>query len=309
MRGWALTLACVMAMTLGPEPAAAEDPRPLRFVTYNVFHGGPSSGLRGDAAKLDQRLVLAARALAELAPDVVAVQEASSGLGRRNVAERLAERLGFEYVHAPATSRLFPMSALNWLAVHLINFSEGPALLSRWPIVGSEVYDLPRCRRYLDPRVMLGVVLRTPWGDVNVYSVHTSNDPCQAKRIGEIVDVRRGRLPSIVMGDFNALESAPAIAALRQEHGFVDAFRALNAHEPGLTSRQMVGDPERTVRRRIDYVFVVRGNESPGRVIGSRIVLDAPGQADDGSALWPSDHYGVLADVDLVRAGVGHAGP
>jgi hypothetical protein len=27
--------------------------------------------------------------------------------------------------------------------------------------------------------------------------------------------------------------------------------------------------------------------------------LDQPGRLDDGSTLWPSDHYGVLADIEM----------
>jgi hypothetical protein len=32
-------------------------------------------------------------------------------------------------------------------------------------------------------------------------------------------------------------------------------------------------------------------------VAASRIVLDTPHRLPDGSTLWPSDHYGVLADL------------
>jgi hypothetical protein len=31
--------------------------------------------------------------------------------------------------------------------------------------------------------------------------------------------------------------------------------------------------------------------------MASRVVVDAPGHLPDGSVLWPSDHYGVLADL------------
>jgi hypothetical protein len=29
----------------------------------------------------------------------------------------------------------------------------------------------------------------------------------------------------------------------------------------------------------------------------SRVVVDAPSRLPDGTPLWPSDHYGVLADL------------
>jgi hypothetical protein len=34
-------------------------------------------------------------------------------------------------------------------------------------------------------------------------------------------------------------------------------------------------------------------------VVASRVVLDAPGRRPDGRPLWPSDHYGVLAEIVL----------
>jgi hypothetical protein len=29
------------------------------------------------------------------------------------------------------------------------------------------------------------------------------------------------------------------------------------------------------------------------------VVLNTPGALDDGQVLWPSDHYGVLAELDV----------
>jgi hypothetical protein len=29
------------------------------------------------------------------------------------------------------------------------------------------------------------------------------------------------------------------------------------------------------------------------------VVFDQPGRLPDGTVLWPSDHYGVLADIDI----------
>jgi hypothetical protein len=41
-------------------------------------------------------------------------------------------------------------------------------------------------------------------------------------------------------------------------------------------------------------------------VLSSRVVLDKPERRRDGSTLWPSDHYGVLADVELGAATAAH---
>jgi hypothetical protein len=54
-----------------------------------------------------------------------------------------------------------------------------------------------------------------------------------------------------------------------------------------------------TVSRRIDFVFVVPGANGAPRVRESRVVLDVPRRRADGTTLWPSDHYGVLAVIEI----------
>ena len=77
----------------------------------------------------------------------------------------------------------------------------------------------------------------------------------------------------------------------------MDAFRARHPGAAGATVWQPVTAPERRAFRRVDYVLVVPGRAFPGAVIDSRVVVDAPGRLPDGTSLWPSDHYGVLADL------------
>lgn len=299
MRSFVTIVALALALA-SPARGGAETPRPLRVVTFNLFHGGPSSGLTGDAGRLDARLDMVVRELAALEPDVIALQEASAGRGRGNVAERLARRLGFHWIHAPATPRVFSLPLINRLIVWAMNFSEGPAILSRFPIVAHEIHDLPRCEKRLDPRVLLHAELETPWGRIMAYSTHASRDDCQVRRIAELARERRGALPSLVMGDFNAGEQLPAIQALTNGGGFIDAFRAANPVAPGFTVWQRIEVPDSTVFRRVDYVFVVPGVETRGRVVASRLVLNVPERLAAGAALWPSDHYGVLAEVEIV---------
>ena len=235
--------------------------------------------------------------LRALAPDVVGLQEASIGWGRGNVAARLADALGMTFVHAPATTRVFPLPLVNHVIVRLMNFAEGPAVLSRFPIAGSEIHDLPRCVKKLDPRVMLRVDVRTPWGELGVFSTHVSRDDCQVARVAEIVRDHAATRPAILMGDFNATESLPAITALNGNGGFVDAFRAANPQAPGLTVWQRPWSPAPTVFRRVDYIFVAGAGSDVA--CASRLVLDRPRRLADGRTLWPSDHYGVLAELRL----------
>ena len=278
---------------------AAETARPLRVVTYNVLHGGPFSGITGDDQELERRLAMAIDGLRALGPDVVALQEASVGRGRGNVAARIAGALGLHYVHAPATDRVFPLRWLGRLVVWLLGFNEGAAILSRFPIVASEIHDLPSCRKQLDPRVLLRARVATPWGELDVYSTHVSRDDCQLERAAEIAARERGRLPSVLMGDLNAGDTSPIIGRLTNGAGFVDVFRVANPDTPGLTVWQRVNADAPTVFRRVDYVLLLPGRECAGRVVASRVVLDAPGRSASGGPLWASDHYGVLGEIDL----------
>ena len=284
-------------MTVSQSPAET-----VRVVTFNLLHGGPWSGLIGNGADLDERLELVVEQLAALRPDVVALQEASLGGNRGNIAERLGRALGIEWIHAPTTSQVFGIEWLDRAITSAIRFNEGPAVLSRFPIVGSEIVALPRCANRLFPRVLLRVEVRTPHGPLDFYSTHTSRDDCQLRRVAELVGARRGPLPAIVAGDFNTRESADAYAELLAA-GFVDAFRAVNPSATGLTSRQDVYAARPTVARRIDFVFVVPGANGASRVAESRIVLDIPRRRADGTTLWPSDHYGVLAVIEIPTNG------
>jgi len=287
---------CGRALAAAPIP----DRTATTFVSINVLHGGVSSGLFGDGAALDRRLSLMIEELRALDADVIGVQEASTGLGRGNTAARLAGALGLEHVYAPALFGLTGLAPVDAALATLMNFSEGPAILSRFPITASEAHPLPRCGGVLDPRVALRAELDTPEGPLSVYSTHLSWGGCQTDALAAIVGARRGALPSVVMGDFNAVEDTPAITRLTGEAGFLDVFRFLHPEAPGFTVWQRHDAPERTVRRRVDYVFLVPGTRNAGRAVASRVVIDEPRRGVDGRTLWPSDHYGVLAEIDLV---------
>jgi endonuclease/exonuclease/phosphatase family metal-dependent hydrolase len=279
-------------------PASAEAPPPtVRFVTLNVLHGGPLSGWTGRNSHLEVRLDLVSKALLALAPDVVALQEASWSRDRGEVASRLAGRLGLNHVYAPASIQLFDTAWLNRRAAAFMGFSEGPAILSRFPIVRWEAHKLPRCGRWLEPRVLLFAELATPGGLLPVFSTHTSGHACHTQAVAGLVRERRRDLPGVLMGDLNAVESSAAIAALVTESGFVDAFRAVHPDASGFTVWQPVSVPERRAFRRVDYVLLAPGRIFSGAVVESRVVVDIPGRLPDGNPLWPSDHYGVLADL------------
>ena len=292
----ALVAGLLIGLALVAGPAAGEAPGAVRVVTFNLLHGGPGSGLLGDDEHLDDRLALVARELRGVHPDVVGLQESSITSGR-HVAARLASDLGLHWAHASATRRVSRIGVVDTLLVWAMNFEEGPAILSRWPIVETEVIDLPRCARFYDPRVVLRAALETPRGRLQAFSTHLAHDGCQARRLAEIVRAHAGPLPALVMGDFNASESTETIQTLVREAGFIDVYRVANPTDTGPTVWQRPRAPDPTVTRRVDFIFMVPGSAVRARVRSSRVILATPGRLADGTALWPSDHYGVLADI------------
>jgi endonuclease/exonuclease/phosphatase family metal-dependent hydrolase len=283
----------------GGRPPERERPAPhtVRFVTLNLLHGGIFSELTGDDVDLEERLALAVAGLRALDADVVALQEASTGRHRGNVAGRLARALGYQHVQAIAAVRPLGSEHLRRAIAWVLGFSEGPALLSRYPITRWRAHELPPCDNGFDARALLFAELETPAGPVAVFSAHTSDNVCQTRAVAALVRASAEALPAVVMGDFNGATTSPAVSVLTREAGFVDAFARANPTLPGFTDGQDVRSAARSARRRIDYVFLAPGAERSLRVAGSRVVLgDA---AASGRARWASDHYGVLADIVL----------
>jgi endonuclease/exonuclease/phosphatase family metal-dependent hydrolase len=133
-----------------------------------------------------------------------------------------------------------------------------------------------------------------------MFSTHTARgDDCQVDRVGDILRDRRDAGPSVLAGDFNMPDTSKELTRLRDDSGFVDVFRRANPTAEGPTVYQRIHVFEPTVSRRVDFIWLLNGEKSSVTVRSSRIVLNRPKALPDGSALWPSDHYGVLVDLDI----------
>jgi endonuclease/exonuclease/phosphatase family metal-dependent hydrolase len=269
-------------------PAVAES---LRLVTFNMLHGGITLR-QTDGERLEERLAMTIDGLRALDADVIALQEASAGPARGDVTARIAAALGYDHVRAPAGYRW-----IGRMAAWATGFDEGPALLTRLPILATETIDVTACGEWYG-RTAACAVLQTPTGPLRVCSTHVSGNACQLADLGETLAARRDARPLVLMGDLNSTPDSPGLRSLIDRLGLVDAFGVANPDAPGLTVYQPVREPARMARRRVDYVLVA-GASGPPRVRASRIVLDTPGTGGDGRPLWPSDHYGVVADVEL----------
>lgn len=231
--------------------------------------------------------------LRPLDADVIGLQEASVATDRGDVAARLADALGYHHVRASSGWRW-----VGRMANVVLDFEEGPAIVSRFPIASAEVIPIEDCGRMYG-RTLLCARLDTPWGPLDACSVHTASSSCQLRSLAASLAKRRGPGPLVVMGDTNARAGSEGARYLRATLRLRDTFRVANHGADGFTVWQPVRDPERRARRRVDFILAEPAVGATLRVRSSDVVLDEPGVAGDGGPLWPSDHYGVLSVVEL----------
>ncbi|HVV81529.1 MAG TPA: endonuclease/exonuclease/phosphatase family protein [Kofleriaceae bacterium] len=286
----------------------------LRLVTLNLW---------GTEPPLDRRLELAARQLAALAPDVVGLQEVRPLDGRHGptTAHWLAERLGAHALYVPS---------VRWqdgaFGAGTRGGEEGLAIVSRWPIVARRALRLPEARP-TEARLLLSAQLATDAGPIWVHTTHLhyrlDDGAARAAQVIAIDEAIRacGRgnddPPQLLCGDMNATPDADELRFLRGLHTlggrrthFQDAW--LRCHdEPrrgagptdGITwsSDNQHTRPLRSLDldRRIDHVYVTtRKKDGRGTVLGCEVVLRER-EGDGADAVCASDHYGVLADVQI----------
>jgi endonuclease/exonuclease/phosphatase family metal-dependent hydrolase len=260
----------------------------LRAVTLNIWNRqGPWA----------ERLPLLREGLAAVAPDVVGLQEVL-GLGGASQAHELVEGLGWQVHYGPA-----------WQMGGGLTF--GNAILSRWPLVATDVLPLPAPPE-LDSRTVAYALVDMPCGPVPVfcthltYQLHRSDARCAQVRaltdhVGALAPPDRGTFPPILLGDFNAEPDSDEMRFLRgrtplggKSVYFADCW-LVAAAGPGHTydRRNPYAYRSREPSRRIDYVYV-RGPDRAlrGEPLAARLILDAP-----TGDVWPSDHFGLLAEI------------
>jgi endonuclease/exonuclease/phosphatase family metal-dependent hydrolase len=295
-----------------PEPAAAPggarrlqpDTPHVRAVTLNLLHGAPIPQFRRARASLEARLAWTAERVAEAEPDVVLLQEASVTKRHGSTAARLAAMLGMQHVYARANpSPLWNALSLGGRVSRRLAFEEGPAVLSRLPIVDRRVHRLSSTLSLHERRIALEAVLDGPLGRFSVFSVHLTASS-RAGRLHQIAALTRAvesaphAHPVIVGGDFNAEEHSHEIRGLTEVAGWIDSFRQLNPDDAGHTWGQSLAAATATAGSRIDFLFSAPSGGEHWDPRHSRLILDAAFPESRDGVLWASDHYGVLTDFE-----------
>lgn len=234
--------------------------------------------------------------LRDLDADVIGLQEVWEE-GDRNQAALLAEAVGLEH-HAYASR------------VEIDGVGFGNAVLSRWPISGTEERALPCPERFEERRLVLRADIEGPRGPLQFFVTHlnwrfdqSAIRVEQVRTIAELVaDSPARSFPPVLVGDFNA---EPESEEMRRLTGlapspvegvfFHDAWRYADPGDPGITWSNDNPNVRSALEhdRRIDFVLVGwpkangRGHVTSVEVFGTEPV--------DG--VHPSDHYGVTAEL------------
>jgi endonuclease/exonuclease/phosphatase family metal-dependent hydrolase len=277
----------------------------LRVATINVWNkSGPWLA----------RLGLLRKELARLAPEIVGLQEVlryrpdgaeNAPLSTLNdQATEIADGLGFHLAYGVASD-------------YGNGLKFGNAVFSRHPIVDQQSFLLPGVESG-ESRCLLYALCDTPHGLLPVFVTHLNwkfhhgsvrqrQVAFIAQRVAELSPIAGPHLPPVLMGDFNAAPDADEIRYLTglcafegKTVYFADAW-VYAGDGPGFTFDRSnhYAAKAREPSRRIDYIFV-RGPDRTfrGEPLHAEVAFN---QADHtgAEAVWPSDHFGVVADLAI----------
>ncbi len=259
-----------------PAPGPDQPPIPVRLVTFNIHHGAGDDG-RFDLPRL-------AAALQALDADVLCLQEVDRHFGSRSedVDEPLllARALDMQLAWGPAIDEPGPDGGPHR--------QFGNALLSRLPILVSDVHPLPATA---EPRTALRTMIELDGAALWVTTTHFDNDSAagRAAQAAAVTDLLTEPMETgVLAGDFNAQPDAAELEPLRAR--FHDAWQIARDRDDRCTWRfWQSGEgntfPAGSPDRRIDQVWV-----SPGIAVAQARVVGT----DD-----VSDHLPVVVDLEV----------
>lgn len=255
---------CLLAFALWPLFTAcrADPPSPsapaadtVRVLAYNIHHG------EGMDSVLD--LARIADLIRGVSPDLVAVQEVDSVVERTRRVDQAA-----------VLGELTGMNAVFGSFMPYQGGAYGMAVLSRWPIEGSENYRLPDGD---EPRTALGVIVRLPRTGARLRFVGIHLYRTEEERLAQARSLEdrlaADSLPTLVAGDFN---SEPGTAVMEHLAG---GWRIVDKGEDAFTF------PSYSPEREIDFVLLRPYDRFE---ILSEVVIDEP---------VASDHRPILVDL------------
>lgn len=257
----------------------------LRLLTINTGKGdGPYA----------RRVAILADAIAALEPDVVLCQEAfETDDGEHSTARTIAGRLGLDLAALPLRHKPRVVEGRT------VRSCSGLATLSRHPLTEETPLRLTSAAADGE-RAALLVAVETPAGLVRVGNTHLTHlrdrDDLRVQQVGEVLAASwwdGAAVARIVGGDLNA---PPGHAV----HDAITVRGGRDLHQAGAA-----GDPAPTIRferggilveSRVDYLYALDG---PGAATAPSVASAGVVLTEAVEGILPSDHFGVLVDLDL----------
>src|SRR5690606_31957844 len=231
----------------------------LTVLSYNIHHDNPPS----EPDKIDLEAI--ANVINESRADLVGLQEVDVHTIRSGQSSNQAEVLG----------EMTGMHVFFSKGIDYQGGEYGTAVLSKYPIKQAERFELPNLEGLKsEPRTLAVVTVEVEGRPLRFANTHLdyTNAENNLLQVNEILEVfEEGRLPVVLVGDFNALPESASIRLLDQH------FIRSCTENCGFTIPQI--HPNRT----IDFIMVSK--DAPFEVIDHR-VIDEP---------YASDHLPVLA--------------
>lgn len=237
--------------------------------------------LRHNTDRWEERLPLVVAALAAAQADVVGLQEVWLPIKQADlIAEALREH-GLSYsVHVEAKWGPNPV--------------EGIAILSRLPVLEQARLELPEGNR-----VAQRLVVDVAGERVNIANTHLHHRPQdESIRLPQMQALLAWMIAHegerwLLTGDMNALPESETIGVAMARLG--SAYLTANNDQPLTFPTPLVTSDYDYPLVCIDYIFF---DPATLRVTDARVIADQ-GHADDPT-LYPSDHYGLAADIALI---------
>lgn len=276
----------------------------VRVLTLNV------QNLEGDPRR--QEIIRAE--LQRLDPDLVSLQEVVKDDEHDQFAD-LLRGTSLSGAH---------QAEVIWYAPPYASKYGGAAVASRWPIRVVEALDMRIANRAISPWMTLAAVVEIP-GEGEMIFIGTTPDAnidgaaARERHVVMLTDLderHRRELPTVIAGDFSTPPDSSSIRYLQglqslsgQSVRYYDAWTVAGDGGPGYTwdcdnplarriQDRLIGQPN--YRDRIDYIFAGAADQgNPNgytRILSAEVVFNSP---VDG--VWPSDHFGVLAELEVGR--------
>jgi len=246
----------------------------MKVLTFN---------LRNINDRYEERKPLLTAGFARLSPDIAGLQEVSfDPEGRQD--DLLAAATSRQYVSLEAASPRF------------VNFGNA-ILVAAGEVQAHELLALSHGR--VAQRALVVLPRQRMLWFVNTHLHHRPAEPLvresQARAICEWMAAAPAAAAVIIAGDFNTPPFEPAYAVMIAA-GYRSAFREANGGEPAVTwpsgiqapTMDIDGDPNC-----LDYLWL--GGSARARA--ARLVFNDPAPRDP--TLYPSDHFGILAEIDI----------